>query len=132
MRRNLQMHHSWISEKLLPMWIYIYIYIHIYVIFYFLNSHDIHPCNCIEEDQLLTIRPRTFCLHKRVPQGSILGHLLFLIYFNNIVNSCNILSFVLFAYGTAVYVQHYSIDGAIQILNTIFAKVNYLFISQHL
>ena len=38
-----------------------------------------------------------------VTQGSILGPLLFLIYTNDIVNSSNILSFVLFADGTTVY-----------------------------
>ena len=49
--------------------------------------------------------------------------LLFLIYINDIVNSSNVLSFVHFADDTTIYVQNYSIDSAIEILTTKFAKV---------
>ena len=47
-----------------------------------------------------------------------LGPLLFLIYINNIFKSSNVLSFVLFADDTTVYVQNDSIDSAFEILNT--------------
>ena len=58
-----------------------------------------------------------------VPQGPILGPLLFLINIRDIINSSNILSFVFFADDTTVYVQRDSIDGAIQILNSELAKL---------
>ena len=39
---------------------------------------------------------------------------------NDIVNSSNVLSFVLFADATTVYLQNDSIDSVIEILNTIY------------
>ena len=47
----------------------------------------------------------------------------FLIDINDIVNSSNVIYFVLFADDTTVYVQNDSIDSAIEILNTELAKV---------
>ena len=60
------------------------------------------------------------------------GPLLFLIYINDIVNSSNVLSFVLFADDTTVYVQNDSIDSAIEILNPELAKVALWFDSNKL
>ena len=58
-----------------------------------------------------------------VPQASVLVPILFLININDIVNSSNILSFVLFADDTTVYVQHDWIDGAIQIFYSELDKI---------
>ena len=69
------------------------------------------------------IQSTSLNLNIGVPQGSILGLRLFLIYYNDIVNSSNVLSFVLFTDDTTVYVQNDSIGSAIEILNTELAKV---------
>ena len=85
-------------------------------------------------DEKPPFRLRTLCLLESDPftcikikyrcsPGAILGPLLFLIYINDIVNSSTILSFVLFADDTTVYVHNDSIDVTIQILNTELSKV---------
>ena len=54
------------------------------------------------------------------------------IYIKDILNSSKVLSFVLFADDTMVYVQNDSIDSAIEILNTELAKVGLWFDSNKL
>ena len=63
---------------------------------------------------------------------NILGPRLFLTYFNDIVNSSNVLSFVLFADDITAYVQNDSIGSVIEILNTELAKVALWFDSNNL
>ena len=72
----------------------------------------------LESDPINIIKFKYWC-----STGINTWSLLFLIYINVIVNLSNVLSFVLFADDTTVYVQNDSIDSAIEILNTELAKV---------
>ena len=48
-----------------------------------------------------------------VPQGSILGPLLFILYVNDITSSCNVLDFILFADDTTIIYSHENIESQI-------------------
>ena len=67
-----------------------------------------------------------------VPQGSIISPLLFIIYMNDIINSCNLLKFVLYADDTSVLHTSDNVNILINMINIEMMKVCARFEANHL
>ena len=86
-----------------------------------LTSYLSNRTQCVQiGDELSDFKP----INCGVPQGSVLGPLLFLLYINDIVSSSNILKFQLFADDTCIFYSNRNRDILESTLNTELNKVS--------
>ena len=84
---------------------------------------------CVTYDGLLTKTKRIVC---GVPQGSILGPLLFLIYVNDLCKTSKLFDFILFADDTNLFYSHKNLKALFETVNNELNLVNDWFIANKL
>ena len=67
-----------------------------------------------------------------VPQGSVLGPLLFILYVNDIVNCSKLMNFILFSDDTNLFISHKSSAELMNIINLELTKLSEWFSSNKL
>ena len=83
---------------------------------YLSNRHQYVYINSTKSDKLPVI-----C---GVPQGSILGPLLFLLYINDLSTVSNLLTFIMFADDTNIFVSGHNLETVTQIANSELKKIS--------
>ena len=91
------------------------------------SSHKLfetYLSNCVQQTEINGILSEKGVIKHGVPQGSVLGPLLFLLYINDISESSNILKFFLFADDTTVFYSDKTNANTENLLNCELAKVS--------
>ena len=86
---------------------------------YYLNNR-IQLVNVNDVSSTLPLLPITGC----VPQGSILGPLLFILYITDLVNSSKLSKFVIFADDTNLFFKDKDLNTIVYIINTELVKIS--------
>ena len=87
---------------------------------HWISSYLSDRSQCASIDGLLSNPEKIIC---GIPQGSVLGPLLFILYINDIINVCTILKLIMFEDDTNVFASHKNADQLISIVNTELIKV---------